>query len=63
MVRRDRNGLTHWAHPPTPNQWHSGIKATGAFCDPQLNTYGDMLNVAQAGPTCLWCLVVFKKET
>lgn len=62
MVRRDSQGLTHWANAPTPNQRHTGATATGAFCNPGLNTFGDQWNVSQEGPSCLWCLVVFKKE-
>jgi hypothetical protein len=61
MVRRDEHGVTHWANPPTPYQHHRGDNRTGAFCDPYLNTYGDMISVPQEGPSCLWCVAVVKR--
>ena len=55
MVRRDKHGVTHWAHPPTPIAYHQGATGTSAQCDWQINVEGDLQNVDQSGPTCFLC--------
>jgi hypothetical protein len=61
MVRRDKDGVTHWAHPPTPMMYHQKISATGAQCDQQITVLGDLQSVPQDGPTCLWCIRGIKR--
>jgi hypothetical protein len=62
MCRRDAQGVIHLAHPPTHAMFYLDKNAgTGAQCNFNINTNGDLQSVPQDGPTCLWCLMGIKR--